>query len=223
MTCFSPIHEQLNYTSIISRHNITNHSRRNLFVIHDILLPCFFILIFFQHMKIPRKIHCIFGYIIVYNISLLLFISGGLLSFYTNNSKKILFQAYGLSFLVYNLELSTQTIKNVTYKKMIQYTHLPISVLQTYVILTLLNDEQYYDFVSILWFLPLLHLQSYCKKDDTNYHYNSAISFTYICVLGTCYSFTNDTYWLRTIPLNKYVKYTVNQIPLLFLVTKLRR
>jgi hypothetical protein len=167
-----------------------------------------------------------FGLFLTIVVAPLLFVSGIFLLFYMRKNH-IIFISYGSSFLVYNISLYIKKFKKVTsqttyqlqiahklciYLQFLNFLYLLCSFLYTYSFI-------YIDFLSILWYVPYLH---YISLSDVHHHYQNAIHFIILSLLGTIFSFTQDTYWIRSKSLhssvlNLFYKYTLHQFPLVLL------
>lgn len=195
--------------SIISRHQIKNSFHSKMFCLHDILLPLYFSLIVLQVWLRNTTYHQIIGKVLVLLISPLLFTSGMMLSFYMN-SDRIIFQSYGLSFMAFNLEVGKMFMKMYYVRQL----HIICFCLQIYTLVYLLSrifyQEIYLYYFSVLWCLPILHYVAYKHKHLP--HFKSIISFIYLSLLGSIFSYTNDSYWIRTKSLHMYQKLLLNQL-----------
>jgi hypothetical protein len=86
-----------------------------------------------------------------------------------------------------------------------------------YLIYNGIKEQIYIDFLSVLWFMPFLHLDNIYNKNLklNKYHLKIIKKYLFVSMLGTVFSFTNDKYWIRTCELDILYKYIINQSPLL--------
>jgi hypothetical protein len=192
--------------SYISRHYIVDKNHQYFFLIHDILIPIFLVSLVVQFNN-KKNLHKILGKFLSLVLIPLLIISGYLLSMYSK--KKIIFQSYGLSFFTLNLEMMNQYMK-INYKLIKCFHFISILFYMNAFMYIFSTFNENYDFLLILFCVPILHYLSIIKKRKHKFH---AYNLLYISLLGTVYSFTKDVYWLRKEKLNPVFRNIINNIP----------
>jgi len=201
--------------SFISRHVIIDNLHQYLFIIHDVYIPLFFLCMLYQFSKY-RHYHQIIGKITCLSIIPVLVFSGYFLSKYSK--KKIIFETYGISFLSFYFEIMNQFYRISSKLRILLHVFSLYNYIKTYIFLV----ETFYenmDFFFILFFIPILHYISLQPRSHVFY----AHSILYLSLLGTFFSFTKDTYWIRKTNLHFFIKTVINNIPFFILIQKLKK
>lgn len=182
--------------SPISRHEIQSWSHGMCFLIHDALIPFFFMGIIYQLCR--GKYHRQIGQIMIYLVLPGLWLSGLLLSTRTIDNRQI-FLTYGSSFLTISLDSARH---GGIYPHDTRWLH-RINICQYLLLLPRIDP----DFMSILWHVPLIHL----------FELPFSKSLLYLGTLGTIFSWTQDVYWFRENPIPPMIRYILHQTPILIL------
>ena len=205
---------------MISRHPIISYFHHMNFLIHDVLIPFFFISLGVQFISINR-IHVYNGLLLCLFIIPFFFINGMLLSsFISDKSYSYIFKNYGLHFMLSTMELF-QTGYYKHFSKYLYYVHLYLIYSNIYVYLYLLLNIRYskfyLDFLICLYpliFLNMINIHSYKKNNVKTHHILNARILTYLSMLGLFFSPSIDSYWIfnKTQPL--IVRLFIQNIPL---------
>lgn len=200
--------------SVISRHPFQDAQHMMLFTVHDILLPLFFLTVLSQWCLGYHPFHKLIGILITCVLSPLLFGTGMGLSAYIDNGDKYIFLAYGYSFMIYNAHVLCTGMR-WPHSTVLPYLHAVGMVLQLGIVAHVLHGwivlghEVYFDFLSVLWYIPVLHSGNLGRST----HYDVITKCMCLGFLGTMFSFTTDCHWFRHVPMHPSVRFVLNQLP----------
>lgn len=169
----------------------------------------------FYQFSTYRYYHRIVGKILCFSIIPVLIFSGYFLSKYSKN--KIIFETYGISFLSFYFEIINQFYPIPKRCRILSHIFSIYRYIQLYLFL-LHTFYENKDFFFILYYIPVLHYFSLQSRSHVFY----AHSILYLSLLGTFFSFTQDTYWIRKSYLNFFIKTIINNIPFFMLIHKLQ-
>lgn len=201
-----------NITSFISDHHIKDRTHKYGFIIHDIFIFVFYLMMLIQFNCRIRWLHKIIGIIITMIISPIMIITGIILSIKMERNS-FLFLAYGLSYMIYNFDiLRTSGIIKIYNYSIPHIIGFIIQLCSNFIMISQIYEENKnkdLELFSITYPLIILH---FCEFYNRYRHKNYARFFLYVSSLGTLFSFVNMSY------LSLNIKLIIYQVPLVLLI-----